>query len=69
MGIVGAVLAAVGCFTPLLVAGLAAVGVSSALGWLDFVLVPLFLGSAGIVGHTLLRRRRATAEAASKSGA
>ena len=68
MGIAGAVLVAVGCLTPLLVTVLAAVGVSSAMGWLDFVLVPLFLASAGIVTHTLLRRRRASAEAAAKSG-
>ncbi len=39
-GIVGTVIAALCCFTPLLVVLLGAVGLSAALSWLDFVLLP-----------------------------
>ena len=40
IGIVGTVVAAVCCFTPILVVLLAAVGLSAWLGWLDYVLFP-----------------------------
>ena len=39
-GIVGTVIAALCCFTPLLVVLLGAVGLSAWLGWLDYVLLP-----------------------------
>lgn len=39
-GIVGTIIAALCCFTPLLVVLLSAVGLSARLGWLDFVLLP-----------------------------
>jgi mercuric ion transport protein len=39
-GIVGTIIAALCCFTPLLVVVLGAVGLSAWLGWLDFVLLP-----------------------------
>ena len=39
-GIVGTVVAALCCFTPLLVVALGAVGLSAWLGWLDYVLLP-----------------------------
>lgn len=39
-GVVGTVIAALCCFTPVLVVLLGAVGLSAWLGWLDYVLLP-----------------------------
>ena len=39
-GVIGTIVAALCCFTPLLVVVLAAVGLSAWLGWLDIVLLP-----------------------------
>lgn len=57
-GIVGTVIAALCCFTPLLVVLLGAVGLSAAIGWLDFVLLPALAGFAGLTLYALARRRR-----------
>jgi mercuric ion transport protein len=57
-GIAGAAVAAVCCFTPLLVALLAAIGLSAAVGWLDYVLLPALAVFAGIVIYALVRQRR-----------
>ncbi len=54
-GIVGTALAALCCFTSVLVVGLGAVGLSSWLGWTDLVLLPV-LGFFLIV--TVLGARR-----------
>ena len=40
VGIIGTVVAALCCFTPILVVLLGAVGLSALVGWLDFVLLP-----------------------------
>lgn len=48
-GVTGSVIAAICCFTPVLVVLLGAVGLSAWLGWIDYVLFParaLFLGLA-----------------------
>lgn len=39
-GIIGTAIAAICCFTPILVVVLGAVGLSAWLGWLDYVLFP-----------------------------
>lgn len=39
-GLIGTVIAALCCFTPILVVLLGAVGLSSIVGWLDYVLLP-----------------------------
>ena len=57
-GIVGTVIAALCCFTPVLGVLLGAVGVSAALGWLDFVLLPALAGFAGLIVYAVVRRRR-----------
>lgn len=57
-GIVGTLVAALCCFTPLLVVLLGAVGLSAVLGWLDFVLLPALAGFAGLTVYALARRRR-----------
>ncbi len=57
-GIVGSVVALLCCFTPILVIALAALGLSAAVGWLDFVLFPLLAGFLGLTGYALYRRQR-----------
>ncbi len=61
-GIAGAVIAAICCFTPVLVILLAAVGLSAWLGWLDTVLLPALAIFLGIAAYGLWRRQRAAAE-------
>ena len=41
IGVVGAIVAAVCCFTPVLVVLLGALGLSALIGYLDFVLLPV----------------------------
>lgn len=58
-GIIGSVVAAICCFTPVLVVLLGAVGLSAWLGWLDYILFPalaVFLALT-VYGVYLLRRR------------
>lgn len=55
-GLIGSVLAAVCCFTPLLVVVLAGAGLSALTGWLDYVLFPLLFASLGVVAHALWLR-------------
>ena len=40
VGLIGTVIAALCCFTPVLVILFGAVGLSALLGWLDYVLLP-----------------------------
>ncbi len=58
-GIVGSVVAALCCFTPILVIGFGVLGLSAAVGWLDFVLFPMLAGFLGLTGYALYRRRQA----------
>lgn len=58
-GITGSVIAAVCCFTPVLVVLLGAVGLSAWLGWLDYVLFPALAVFLAMTAYALLRRRRA----------
>ena len=39
-GLIGTVIAALCCFTPILVILLGAIGLSAIVGWLDFILLP-----------------------------
>lgn len=57
-GLIGTVIAAVCCFTPLLVILLGAVGLSAALGWLDYVLVPALGVFVGITVYGLVHTPR-----------
>jgi mercuric ion transport protein len=59
IGIIGTVIAALCCFTPILVILLATVGLSAVLGWLDFVLIPALLIFLGITAYALWKRRLA----------
>jgi mercuric ion transport protein len=60
-GIIGSVVAAICCFTPLLVILLGAVGLSAWLGMLDFVLFPALGLFLAITAYGLWRRRRRAA--------
>jgi mercuric ion transport protein len=59
-GIVGSVATGLCCVTPVLVIALGALGFSAAVGWLDFVLLPLLAGFLGLTGYAWHRRRRAS---------
>ncbi|SFP87096.1 mercury resistance system transport protein MerF [Tranquillimonas alkanivorans] len=57
-GLIGTVVVALCCFTPILVILLAAVGLSALLGWLDIVLLPALAVFIGITLYALWRRQR-----------
>ncbi|MGQ7847019.1 mercury resistance system transport protein MerF [Granulosicoccus sp. 3-233] len=59
-GLVGTVLAALCCFTPLLVVLLSAVGLAAAISYLDLVLLPALAVFAGITVYALWRLKRNT---------
>ena len=56
-GIVGTVLAALCCFTPVLVVLLTGVGLSAAIGYLDMVLLPALGIFVAITLYALWRRQ------------
>ena len=57
-GVIGSVIAALCCFTPVLVVLLGAIGLSAAVGWLDYVLLPALAVFVMITVYALWRRRR-----------
>ena len=59
VGLIGTVIAALCCFTPVLVILFGAVGLSAMLGWLDYVLLPalaVFIGT--LIWYQSRRRSR-----------
>jgi mercuric ion transport protein len=60
-GVVGAVVAAICCATPVLVFGLGALGLSAWVGGLDFVLLPALAIFLGMTAYGLWRRNRTAA--------
>ena len=64
IGIVGTVIAALCCFTPILVVLLGVVGLSAALGWLDYVLFPALAFFIGLTAFAVYRRHQRQAPAA-----
>jgi mercuric ion transport protein len=52
-GLIGGVIAAICCFTPLLGVVVVGVGLSALVGWLDYALFPLLFTSLGVVAHAL----------------
>ena len=56
-GIVGTVLAALCCFTPVLVGLLGVLGLSALTGYLDFVLLPVLAFFIVLTGVALYLRR------------
>lgn len=68
-GIIGTVVAAICCFTPLLVVVLGAAGLAAWLGWIDYVLLPALAVFLGITAYGLyLRRCRVKSAAAGATG-
>jgi len=59
-GIVGSVIAALCCFTPILVVLFGLVGLSALLGWLDVVLFPALVFFIGLTIYAVWRRQRKT---------
>ena len=57
-GLIGSAVAAVCCFTPVLVIGLGAVGLSAWLGWLDYVLFPMLGFFLALTAYGFYLRRR-----------
>lgn len=58
LGIVGSVIAALCCFTPVLVVLFGAVGLSSIVGYLDYVLLPSLVIFLGITVYALMTRKK-----------
>ena len=58
-GIVGTVITALCCFTPVLVVLLGALGLSALVGWLDIVLLPALAIFLALTGYALWKRRAA----------
>jgi len=52
-GLIGSVIAAICCFTPLLVVVVAGAGLSAIVGWLDYALFPMLFASLGVVAHAM----------------
>ena len=60
LGIVGTVLAALCCFTPVLVVLFGVVGLSAVVGYLDYVLLPTLTVFVSITIYALIHRARKT---------
>ena len=58
VGACGTSVAAICCFTPLLVVAFGALGVSAWLGWADYVLFPMLGLFIAITVYALVRRPR-----------
>lgn len=57
-GMIGTAVAALCCFTPILVVLVGAVGLSAIVGWLDYVLFPALAGFAALTLYALWRKQR-----------
>ncbi|HEX7072405.1 MAG TPA: mercury resistance system transport protein MerF [Hyphomicrobiaceae bacterium] len=60
-GIIGAVIAAICCATPVLVIAFGALGLSAWVSGLDYVLLPALAVFVGLTAYGLWRRNRAAA--------
>ena len=58
IGIIGTIVAAICCFTPVLVVLLGAVGFSALIGYLDIVLLPALAIFLIITGYALWKRSK-----------
>ncbi|PKM01820.1 MAG: hypothetical protein CVV16_13505 [Gammaproteobacteria bacterium HGW-Gammaproteobacteria-6] len=59
IGVIGTVLVALCCFTPILVVLLGAVGLAAFTGYLDVVLLPALVAFVALVIYALRRQREA----------
>ena len=60
LGIIGAALSCLACFTPVAVVALGAVGLGAWTGHLDTVLLGLLVGFVTLIGYRYWRTRRTT---------
>ncbi|GBF26629.1 hypothetical protein MnTg02_01670 [bacterium MnTg02] len=60
VGIIGSIVAAICCFTPVLVIVLGVAGLSAWIGMLDFVLFPALAIFVSITVYALWKRSKAT---------
>ena len=58
VGIIGAIIAAICCFTPALVILMGVIGLSSVVGMLDIVLLPALAVFLTITGYAFWKRPR-----------
>lgn len=61
VGVAGALVVALCCFTPILVVLLGAIGLSVLTGYLDYVLLPALVAFVGLVIYAMRRKRQAGA--------
>ena len=57
-GIIGSAVTAICCFTPVLVLLFTALGVSAALGWIDWILLPALAIFLAMTAYAIWLRRR-----------
>lgn len=57
-GIIGSIVAAICCFTPLLVVLFAGLGLSAFIAWLDYLLLPALALFLGLTAFALIRRKK-----------
>lgn len=55
-GFVGTLVAALCCFTPVLVILFGVIGLSTLVGWLDYILLPTLVLFAGITAFAMWRK-------------
>lgn len=67
IGVGGTVIAAICCFTPVLVILLGAVGLAAWLAWLDYVLFPALALFIGLTAYALVRWMRSRSGDATSS--
>ena len=58
VGIIGTIIVALCCFTPILVILFGAVGLSAIFGGLDYVPLPALAGVAALIFYALWRKQR-----------
>jgi mercuric ion transport protein len=57
-GAAGSAIAAICCFTPVLVIAFGLIGLSAWVGWLDYVLFPMLAFFLALTGYALYRIRQ-----------
>lgn len=58
VSVIGTLLVALCCFTPILVVLFAAVGLAGLTGYLDYVLLPALVFFIGLAGYALWRKKK-----------
>ncbi len=67
VGVLGTVVAALCCFTPVLVILLGAVGLSALTGYLDYVLIPAIVAFICLTIYAVWRQRRTRGQTTERS--